>query len=213
MEQIYLNEDELTVGDLLGPYNNSSDMSKKKYYKSFLVKSKNNTSIISVSLIISFLKDNEWQIISRYYKVYSEDQKLDYINIILNKLFNRDIAKNIIYFFLRDSVHFTSLKPNNNKTLKTITTIKYDNNLKIYKSFIDFNDAYKHKDYKIITLILKEISKKFINLLNKNNKFDINYLFINKNNEFDFMIDYKIFNNHKKFGGKGWGMDFTSFKI
>ena len=190
-------------------YVNGELSEKKKYYKHILIKSKNNGSIISVAFIISLFKDKEYQILTRYYKVESEGLKLEYINTILEKLFNKDIVKNIIYYFLRDSVHFTSIKANKSyNTLKIIITIKYDDNLKIYKSFIDYVDLSKNKDYKIIKLILKEISEKFVNLLNMNNKFDINDLFTNMNNEID-LIDYKIYNSYQKFGGTGWGIDYN----
>ena len=168
----------------------------RSVYKNICVKTKNSDDIFNIGCSLISRKKG-YQIISRFYKIRSEDHtiSIDYIMKILKKKYPVDILYKIIEYYLRNNISFKSL------SLKFTTDIKYSTDLyqenTIYNSFLYDN----HVCNRIITKIIDN----FVELLNNNNFSNINNIFCLKNDpEIDFCVIHKIINCKEPF--HGWGM-------
>ena len=174
---------------------------KPKNYINFLVKLKDSDTYISIGCIISFLNNKsihkEYELISRFYKIksFQYDIPLDYVHLIMKKIYPQDIVYKIIEFYLKDDVSFSSIRlKNNSNTIKTIAKLKYSEKNQKY-----INDT-KLSDNNIVDLITSNITNNFQNKLNKKKSFDINDIFIINRDNVKLSSVYKINNNKKAWG-------------
>ena len=180
---------------------NGNQELKLKNYINFLVKLKGSDTYISIGCIISFLNNKslhkEYEIISKFYKIKSFQYgiPLDYVHLIVKKIYPEDIVYKIIEFYLKDDVSFSSIKlKNNSTTIKTISKVKYSEKNKKY-----INDT-KLSDNNIVDLITSNITDNFEDKLNKKKDFDINNIFIIDKNISELCKIYKINNKTKAWG-------------
>ena len=181
----------------------------RKVYKNICVKLKNRDDIFDIGCIISSsqndydYKKKDYQIISRFYKIQSEDYMIsfEYILKILKKIYPIEISYKIIEFYLKNNVSFKSISVESSKTLKITTDIKYLGDLYQKNTIYNSSQIGNYLCDKIITKIIDN----FIKLLNDNIFFDINDIFFIKNDsEIDFCVIHKILNCREPF--HGWGM-------
>lgn len=174
---------------------------KSKNYINFLVKLKDPDTYISIGCIISFLNNKslhkEYQLISRFYKIksFQYDIPLDYVHLIMKKMYPEEIVYKIIEFYLKDDVSFSSIRlKNDSSTIKTIAKVKYSEKNQKY-----INDK-KLSDNNIVELITSNITDNFEDRLNKKKDFDINNIFIINKDKVELCRVYKINNNKKAWG-------------
>ena len=174
---------------------------KPKNYINFLVKLKDSDAYISIGCIISFLNNKslhkEYELISRFYKIksFQYDIPLDYVHLIIKKIYPEDIVYKIIEFYLKDDVSFSSMKLKNDaNTIKTIAKLKYSEKNRKY-----INDT-KLSNNNIVDLITSNITDNFENRLNEKKIFDINDIFVIDKNKAELCKVYKINNNKKAWG-------------
>ena len=192
---------------------NDNDYSTKsvsrKVYKNICVKLKNRDDIFDIGCIISSsqndydYKKKDYQIISRFYKLRSEDYMIsfEYILKILKKIYPIEISYKIIEFYLKNNISFKSISVENSETLKNTTDIKYSADL--YQKNTIYN-SFPIGNY-LCDRIITKIIDNFMKLLNDNNFFDINNIFCLKDDpEIDFCVIHKIINCREPF--HGWGM-------
>jgi len=180
---------------------NGNQELKLKNYINFLVKLKGSDTYISIGCIISFLNNKslhkEYELISKFYKIksFQYDIPLDYVHLIIKKIYPEDIVYKIIEFYLKDDVSFSSIRlKNDSNTIKTIAKVKYSEKNKKY-----VNDK-KLSDNNIVDLITSNITDNFEDRLNKKKDFDINSIFIINKEIVELCRVYKINNNKKAWG-------------
>ena len=177
---------------------NSYQELKLNKYVNFLVKLKDSDTYISIGCIISFLNNKslykEYELIYKFYKIksFQYDIPLDYVHLIIKKIYPEDIVYKIIEFYLKDDVSFSSMKLKNDaNTIKTIAKLKYSEKNRKY-----INDT-KLSNNNIVDLITSNITDNFENRLNKKKIFDINDIFVIDKNKAELCKVYKINNNKK----------------
>ena len=175
---------------------------KPKNYINFLVKLKDSDSYISIGCVISFLNNKslhkEYELISRFYKIksFQYDIPLDYVHLIMKKMYPEDIVYKIIEFYLKDDVSFSSIRlKNDSNTIKTIAKLKYSEKNQKY-----INDTKLSGNNNIVDLITSNVTKNFENRLNIKKSFDINNIFIINKDNAELCRVYKINNNRKAWG-------------
>lgn len=176
-------------------YNNHKIINNKKYYHNVIVKLKNNSTILSLSLQTIFNIDSiTFQI--RFYKIKSfhSDIDLQYIIKLISYKFPDDIINNIIKYYVQDNVSFFSIKKD-----KTYNTMKYTTNISYDNSLYSIENDSKENNI-MCDLIVERISKHLKNLLNSKKSIDINNIFSIKDDYIDYCFNHKIYSTKNAWG-------------
>ena len=173
-------------------------------YKTYILKFTNDESIISMSCIISSIRNNtnhkSYNINFIFHKIKSFNTQLplEYINYFLKKKYSSNLVLKILHFYLKKNVSFEKI---NTKIDAKFEYSKKNKSYNFYFIYKIFSKNYRNLINKIILLI----SNNFINLLNKNIFFNINNIFNLDNHELEFFVDYNFNCNNKKY--PGWSLE------